>query len=71
MPDMSDVIDARIAELRAHQSEIQTRATKEIAKVQAQIDALTGAQLVLTPEVETAYLTLATLRLLPGVKTDG
>jgi hypothetical protein len=68
---VTDSIVARIAELEAHREEIQVRADREKANVQRQIDALTNAQKVLTPDVVTAYVTLTSLGLLPGVRTDG
>jgi hypothetical protein len=68
---VTDSIVARIAELQAHAVQIQARADREKAAVQQQIDALVNAQKVLTPDVVTAYVTLTSLGLLPGVRTDG
>jgi hypothetical protein len=68
---VTDSIVARIAELEAHREEIQVRADREKANVQRQIDALINAQKVLTPDVVTAYVTLTSLGLLPGARTDG
>jgi hypothetical protein len=68
---VTDSIVARIAELQAHAVQIQIRADREKAAVQQQIDALANAQKVLTPDVVTAYVTLTSLGLLPGARTDG
>lgn len=64
---LSDVIQKRIAELTAHQGEIQARADKEKAAVQVQINALIDADAALAkdPTIETVYLKLAQLKLLP------
>lgn len=67
MSALTDQITRRIAELSAHQAEIQARADAEKTKVQGQINALISARDVLerTPEVEPVFLTLNALNLLP------
>ncbi len=55
----------RIAELQAHQTEIQRRAAAEVADAQRQIDALTTALGLLTPDVEQVFDTLLLMRLVP------
>lgn len=60
---MADRIAARITELTEHQATLARRSTADIAGVQAQIDALTKAQGLLTPELEAAFLALESLKL--------
>lgn len=64
---LSDSIRKRIAELSAHQAEIQARADLDKAKVQTQINALTDAldAIVKDPTIEPVFLQLVSLNLLP------
>lgn len=63
---MRELLAKRIAELSAHQAEIQERADKEKAAVQEQINALIEAHDMLEkdPQVEAVYLKLAALKLI-------
>lgn len=63
---MRELLAKRIAELSAHQAEIQARADKEKAAVQEQINALIEAHDMLEkdPQVEAVYLKLAALKLI-------
>jgi hypothetical protein len=67
MSALTDRITKRIAELSAHQAELQARADVEKGKVQEQINALINAKGVLeaSPEIEPTFLTLSALQLLP------
>jgi hypothetical protein len=67
MSALTDSLTRRIAELSAHQAELQSRADVEKGKVQDQINALITARglLVRSPEIEPVFLTLSMLKLLP------
>jgi hypothetical protein len=55
----------RVTELQAQLVQIQTRADRDKLDVQRQIDALSAAIPLLTPQVETAFETLLALKLIP------
>lgn len=55
----------RIEELQTHQASVQSRAATEVADAQRQIDALTSALDMLTPQVEQVFDTLLLMRLIP------
>lgn len=63
--ELLDRITARIAELTTQQETIRQRAIRDMAAVQVQIDALRDAQVLMTPEVETALSRLLALKLIP------
>jgi hypothetical protein len=67
MSALTDSLTKRIAELSAHQAEIQSRADVDKAKVQEQINALINAKGILerSPETEAVFATLTALDLLP------
>ena len=67
MSALSNLLQRRIADLSAHQAELQARADKEKAEVQQQIDALLAAKAVLDkdPTVEATFVALSSLKLLP------
>lgn len=66
MSALTDRLTKRIAELSAHQAEIQSRADVEKAKVQEQINALIEAKGALEsdPAVEAIFVKLTALNLL-------
>lgn len=67
MSALTDSLQRRVVELTAHQGEIQARADADKASVQSQINALLAAKAAIErdPTVETVYLTLLSLNLLP------
>lgn len=67
MSALTDLLTKRIADLSAHQAELQARADREKAAVQQQINALISAKDLIEkdPQVEVTFTTLTALKLLP------